>query len=125
MMALESDYKGTLCVKCGDHGGYHKGDLCIRCAAAEAGEKCSKCGSPWVYIHAFMTEAKPRVPFCKPCCYAYIKLCGYADDLPILLKKMKDRWKAEQEAALKPEEPEVKKAEVPKDGQKSLTFKKS
>lgn len=108
-----TDYEGTLCIKCGDKGGYYEGELCVRCNARALGEKCEKCGSPWVYIHAKMSEKKQRVPLCKPCCYSYIKLCGYLDDLPILLKRMNDDWAAEREASMKPAELEAETPESP------------
>lgn len=93
-----------LCTSCGSPGGYHPGQLCLRCDAATRNEKCGKCGSPWIYIHALMREDKPRVPLCKPCCYAYIKLCGYLDDTEAIYQRMKDRHEAEKaKEAYKPE----------------------
>lgn len=111
----------TACKKCNEPGGHADG-LCIRCKAIELEEKCAKCGSPWIYIHAFMSEKKPRVPLCKPCCYAYIKLSGYADDLNVLLAKMREEWEAEKEAALKPAYVEPEAPEILEDGQEVLTF---
>jgi len=78
------------CVDCKGGGGHFKGDLCIRCRAKADGEQCKKCGSPWVYIHARMSDDKPRVPLCKPCCYAYVRLCGYMEDIPEVIQRMKD-----------------------------------
>lgn len=116
-----SEIRGTPCNNCDGMGGHLNG-LCIRCNALRLGEGCEKCSSPWIYIHAFMSETKPRVPLCKPCCYAYIKLCGYADDLPLLLERMRKEAEAEKKASLKPVETEVVPKEIPEDNQEYLTF---
>lgn len=111
----------VLCSKCDGPGGHLDG-LCIRCKGIELNEKCGKCGSPWIYIHAFMNDKKPRVPMCKPCCYSYIRLCGFMDDVDTLTAARLAAWNSEKQAALKPIEAEPDVKTVKDDGQNHLTF---
>lgn len=112
---MQTERETVKCVQCDSTGAYFKGQLCVRCHAQVVGEKCAKCGSPWVYIHAFMSEKKPTVPLCKPCTYAYIKLCGYMEDVEEVNRRMKEYDDARKEKERPQPEEEAKVA--PKKGE--------
>lgn len=69
-----------------------------------------------------MSDQKPRVPLCKPCCYTFIDLSGYLDDVDEIRERSKLSQKKSSKTA-SAETPKLKEKDDHEDtGQNSLTF---
>lgn len=102
-----------LCPEC-ERPKFGKGETCWRCAARLAGEKCSVCGSPWIWITAWPDDKL----LCRVCMMAKIKKeglnDGYAEYVASWKRKAKVIKTSEEDAKILEMQRKLKTRKKPK-----------